>query len=239
MSLPRLMATRHVKTVIANSRFILEKHIGAGAFGRALREVVYSAYRPGKAVNPRRKVGTQRPLVIGYLGVLAPEKGVDRLIAAFDSISKASSRSMMLSIAGSGEREHVSKLKAQARDMPVRFMGESTPQAFYDAVDLTVVPSLWDEPLAPVIFESFAHGVPVLASSKGGSRELIIPRKTGWLFDPDSPTDLETKLGAAVEECGETLYEQLSAGCVTDAQRFLPERVLDDYVAVLQTTALF
>jgi glycosyltransferase involved in cell wall biosynthesis len=145
----------------------------------------------------------------------------------------------MLHIAGSGDTPYVTHLKNVASDLPVRFLGTVTPPAFYDAVDLTVVPSLWDEPLARVILESFAHGVPVLASIMGGSPELVVASRTGWLFDPEESSALQTMLSQAIEESAETKYERLSISCLTDSQRFLPDRVLDSYVAALQGSVEF
>jgi glycosyltransferase involved in cell wall biosynthesis len=141
---------------------------------------------------------------------------------------------MMLHIAGAGDAQYVTHLKKLSSDLPVRFMGTVPPATFYDSVDVTVVPSLWDEPLARVILESFAHGVPVLASIMGGSPELVVSGRTGWLFDPEEGSALTTMLSQAVEESAETKYERLSISCATDSQKFLPDRVLDSYVAALQ-----
>jgi glycosyltransferase involved in cell wall biosynthesis len=234
MGLPRLRATKNVRTVIGNSRFILEKHLKAGAFTAAHREVIYNAYRPPRIVKPRRKVPTDRPLVVGYTGRLQESKGVEELIKAFRDTKSSSSREMMLHIAGIGDAQYVTHLKNLTSDLPVRFMGAVPPATFYDSVDMTVVPSLWDEPLARVILESFAHGVPVLASIMGGSPELVVTGRTGWLFDPEEGSALKTMLGQAVEESAETKYERLSIACVTDSQRFLPDKVLDSYVNALQ-----
>jgi glycosyltransferase involved in cell wall biosynthesis len=234
MGLSRLRATKNVRTVIGNSRFILEKHLRAGAFTGAHREVIYNAYRPPKVISPRRKVPTDRPLVLGYIGRLTETKGVEELLQAFRQIVSGTSRELMLNVAGQGEQQYVTHLKKLAEDLPVRFLGTVAPQSFYDSVDMTVVPSLWDEPLARVILESFAHGVPVLASIMGGSPELVVSGRTGWLFDPEESAALQTVLSQAIEESAETKYERLSISCVTDSQRFLPDRVLDSYISALQ-----
>jgi glycosyltransferase involved in cell wall biosynthesis len=238
MGQPRMRATKNVRTVIGNSRFILEKHLRAGAFTAAHREVIYNAYRPPRIIKPRRKVPTDRPVVIGYTGRLQETKGVEELIKSFRETKAATSREMMLHIAGSGDAQYVTHLKNLASDLPVRFMGTVTPATFYDSVDVTVVPSLWDEPLARVILESFAHGVPVLASIMGGSPELVVAGRTGWLFDPEEGAALKTMLSQAVEESAETKYERLSISCVGDSQRFLPDKVLDSYVTALKGSAV-
>jgi glycosyltransferase involved in cell wall biosynthesis len=183
-------------------------------------------------------VPTERPLVIGYMGRLEEAKGIAELIKTFRQVLAGSPRDMVLHIAGTGEPGYVAQLKELASDLPVRFLGTVAPPAFYDAIDLTVVPSMWNEPLARVITESFSHGVPVVASIMGGAPELVVTGRTGWLFDTEETDAFATTLKRAIEETAESRYERLSAQCLADSQRFLPDRVLDSYVSALHS-ALF
>jgi glycosyltransferase involved in cell wall biosynthesis len=109
-----------------------------------------------------------------------------------------------------------------------------SPATFYDSVDVTVVPSLWHEPLARVIFESFAHGVPVLASSRGGSPELVVPGRTGWLFDPSEEGALERAMAGALLELQADGGSALSTECLHEARRFLPDRVVDSHLQAFE-----
>ena len=121
-------------------------------------------------------------------------------------------------------------LRDRSCGLHVEFPGKVSPAAFYESVDVTVVPSLWHEPLARVIFESFAHGVPVIASSRGGSPELVVPGRTGWLFDPDEPAALEQAIVAATRDLERAAGAALSATCLAESQRFLPGRVVDSHL---------
>jgi glycosyltransferase involved in cell wall biosynthesis len=112
-----------------------------------------------------------------------------------------------------------------------------SPAAFYESVDVTVVPSLWHEPLARVIFESFAHGVPVLASARGGSPELVVPGRTGWLFNPSEEGALARSLSTAVNELQSGSGSTLSTSCLTEAQRFMPDRVVDSHLRAFERLA--
>ena len=236
LAIPRLAATRQVDTVIGNSRFILQEHLATGAFPNARREVIYNGYRPAAPVSARAAVPGGRSLTIGYIGRLVPAKGLELLIDAFRSAARKLSRPICLHIAGVGDAKYVARLRELAHGLPVRFRGHLEPQAFYGAVDITVVPSLWDEPLARVLFESFAHGIPVLASAKGGSTELVVSGRTGWLFDAADPKSLESSLLAAVYGCASEKYRELSTRCLAESRRFLPERTLEAYIAALQST---
>jgi glycosyltransferase involved in cell wall biosynthesis len=128
----------------------------------------------------------------------------------------------------------VRSLRERAKDWPIELIGKAAPAAFYESIDVTVVPSLWHEPLARVIFESFAHGVPVLASSRGGSPELVVPGKTGWLFDPSEEGALERTIGQAVGEMQASRGAALSSECLNESRRFLPERVVESHLRTFE-----
>ena len=230
MGVPRLAATRHVKTVIGNSRFVLESHLRLGAFTEANHEVIYNGYDAPEDILAREAVPENRPLTVGFIGRLAPTKGVEMLIDAFARVAAAVNRPLRLRIAGSGDADYVGHLRDRACGLNAEFLGKTSPEAFYESVDVTVVPSLWHEPLARVIFESFAHGVPVIASARGGSPELVMPGRTGWLFDPDEPNALEQAIAGATQEMGHVAGVSMSATCLAEAQRFRPGRVVESHL---------
>lgn len=234
MGAPRIAATRHVNTVIGNSRFVLETHLGVGAFAAAHRDVIYNGYEAPVAVQARAALESERPLTVGFIGRLVPTKGVEMLIDAFAHASSKLARPMLLRVAGLGDAAYVAQLRERAAGIAVEFAGKMTPAAFYESVDVTVVPSLWNEPLARVIFESFAHAVPVLASTRGGSPELVVPGRTGWLFDPAEPNALDRALVQAVGELTAPDSQALSATCLAEAQRFLPGRVVDAHLSTFE-----
>jgi glycosyltransferase involved in cell wall biosynthesis len=234
MGAPRIAATRHVNTVIGNSHFVLESHLRAGAFQDARQDVIYNGYEAPAPVSPRIVVPGNRPFTLGFIGRLAPTKGVELLMEAFARAAAAAPQPMCLRIAGSGELEYVRSLRNRVKDWPIEFAGKVAPASFYESIDVTVVPSLWHEPLARVIFESFAHGVPVLASSRGGSPELVIPGKTGWLFDPAEEGALERAIGRALTEVQASAGAALSTECLSESRRFLPERVVESHLRAFE-----
>jgi glycosyltransferase involved in cell wall biosynthesis len=234
MGAPRIAATRHVSTVIGNSRFVLESHLRAGAFASAQHDVIYNGYEAPATVATRGAVSADRPLTLGFIGRLAPTKGVELLLDAFARAAAAAPRPIVLRIAGTGDVEYVRALRGLVQDWPVEFAGKMSPAAFYESVDVTVVPSLWHEPLARVIFESFAHGVPVLASSRGGSPELVAPGRTGWLFDPSEEGALERAIGTAVADVQGVSGAALSGECLNESRRFLPDRVVESHLRAFE-----
>ncbi len=64
----------------------------------------------------------------------------------------------------------------------------------FSKMDMTVVPSLCYENSPTVIFESFAFGVPVLASNSEGIEELIKEGENGVMFKAAQVDSLKEKM---------------------------------------------
>jgi glycosyltransferase involved in cell wall biosynthesis len=59
-------------------------------------------------------------------------------------------------------------------------------EAVFGSLDVLLVPS-WEEPFGRVVVEAMAAGVPVVATSRGGPRELVEHGRTGYLAEPRKP----------------------------------------------------
>jgi hypothetical protein len=57
---------------------------------------------------------------------------------------------------------------------------------------------------------------------------------TGWLFDPAETKGLESALATATTELAAESAGALSERCLTEAQRFLPNRVVDAHLAAFE-----
>lgn len=218
MAKPRIAASQTIKHVVGNSRFILGKHVEAGYFKHAHQDVIYNAYQPAQVENHR----APDQVTFGFLGRLAPSKGIEMLIDAVKQIE--SPHPFQVLIAGEGEAEYVAHLKSRAAHLPVSFIGRVQPHDLYDQVNWTIVPSVWDEPLARVLFESYAHGVPVIGSNTGGTPEVLSHGKTGLLYtSPMDPKALCAQMMTALSD--PSLSDRLSPACSKYAGNFLPENV--------------
>jgi glycogen synthase len=138
-------------------------------------------------------------------------------------------------VAGNGEQSYVQSLRAAAAGAPVDFVGYLPPAEFFRQVHYTVVPSEWNEPFARVVIESFAHGVPVLASSAGGLPEAMMGRETGLMFRPAQVADLVRCLLQAVEILSSDDYGRMRQACRKQSQNFDPEQVTRKYAEIYRT----
>lgn len=131
-----------------------------------------------------------------YLGQIEEHKGVLFLIKTFKKFIKNQPTNSFLHIVGSGSKlEEVKKLAESSSQ--IIFHGKvdhyELPKIFAEA-DITVVSSLCYENSPTVIFESFSHGVPVLASGIEGVAELIKDGQNGLTFEAGNEAALLSKL---------------------------------------------
>lgn len=229
LSLPRAAATHHVHTVVGNSHFILKAHTDTGLFRSIRKEVIYNAYQPKDA--PLGPAPFDAYPVFGYIGRLAPTKGVEYLIDALAVLPRQAPSGCSLLIAGTGDDSYVRSLKQRAEGLPVRFLGHVDADLFYSKIHWSIVPSVWHEPLARVLLESFVHGIPVIASNTGGSPELVADGANGYRYQATSISELAQLLRRAAQ-LSKAEYLRLADTARESGKRFSPQTVLARYLAV-------
>jgi glycosyltransferase involved in cell wall biosynthesis len=228
--LPHRNASKAVAAVVGVSRAILDTHLAQGMFAKArVRAVVHNARKlPAPAERE-----TTAAFTFGFIGALTEVKGVDLLARAFLNVARASLRPMRLLIAGSGKPEEVDRLRRTYDSPQISFVGHVDPVAFYRQLDVSVVPSLWHEPLGMVAFESIGAGVPVIGARRGGIPEIVQHELNGLLFEPAEAGGLERCLQRVLDDAA-LLQSMRAAGRESVAHLLDPDRMLDEYDAVFQ-----
>jgi len=188
LTAPRKRLSGLVDTVIGVSRFTLQRHLDWGFFPNARAAVIPNVFQ--NLAFRGRKPAADGLLRLGYFGRLIPDKGAHVLL---DAVQRLPREGWTLDIAGTGDDGYLAALRAKARKN-VRFLGWTKAEAFFDAVDVMVLPSIWPDPQPRVTFEAFMHGVPVIGARAGGIPEEIDEGRTGWLFDANDPESLAAVL---------------------------------------------
>lgn len=180
------------------SKFVRQKFIESGV---DRRKIVYLSYgldlkRFGRFERKRHK-----GFVFGFLGRLAPYKGVKFLIDTFNMIADSH---IKLLIAGSGTREYESFLKKRVKNLNIKFVGRVSYQkvpAFLGRIDALIIPSLWnDTPF--VALEAQQAKVPILASNMETLKEWINDGINGLIFKAGDSGDLISKIKRLTAEPG-------------------------------------
>lgn len=135
----------------------------------------------------KRVKGSNRKLVLGFIGALFEHKGAHLLIQAISSLPR--DVAVDLNIYGNLKQcpeygELLKKLSAD--DDRIKFC-DTFPNniigAIFSELDVLVVPSIWYENTPLVIYSAQAFGCPVIATNLGGMSEVIHDGVNGLLFE--------------------------------------------------------
>ncbi|OBG91478.1 alpha-mannosyltransferase [Mycobacterium sp. E3251] len=177
----------------------------------------------------RRRWSPQAKPIVGFVGRLAPEKHVERLIplAARDDVQ--------LVIVGDGvDRNKLQKAMPTAVFTGALY-GEELATA-YASMDVFVHPGE-HETFCQVVQEALASGLPVIAPDAGGPRDLVTPWRTGLLLGVG---EFEARLPAAVTHLIDERHRYALAARRSVLGRSWPvicDELLGHYEAVLSPFA--
>ncbi|UFS69770.1 glycosyltransferase family 4 protein [Geomonas sp. RF6] len=193
MRFPHREKSSAVTSVVGVSDFILQKLLRNGYFARTpfkrhIHNTRQFPFDPA-ALQPRKP---DDQIVFGFIGSLAPNKGIDVLLQTFCREARDSWR---LLVAGAGKEEYERHLKSRYSDARISYLGHCEPASFFPAIDATITPSMWEDTFPGVVFESMLFGVPVIGSDRGGIPEMITPGETGILFNPEETASLVGAMG--------------------------------------------
>jgi glycosyltransferase involved in cell wall biosynthesis len=164
-----------------------------------------------EAAERRRPSPTLR---VGFVGTLAPHKGCDILVRAFNMLPPHLDAT--LSVHGDPDRypSFADELRELAADEGrISFRGAFSRDELgrvMSELDVLAVPSRWYENAPGVIFEAFAAGMPIVATNLKGMSEFVKHGENGLLFELENAGDLSRQLRRLGEEPG--LLDTLRAG---------------------------
>ena len=209
--------------VVTHSHFLEEKIRQYGFDSR--RWVYLPNGLPQAARRPAPAAAAAGVLRIGYLGQIAPHKGVEVLLDAYLEMDARPGQAE-LHIFGSLEQwpAYAQRLAQKAAGRPDIFLagsfGAGEQARVLAGLDVVVVPSIWFENRPTVILEAFAHGKPVITSRLGGMTEMVRHGVDGLLFTPGDAHDLAGQLRSLLGP--HSRLEELRAG-IGPVQRFEDE----------------
>jgi glycosyltransferase involved in cell wall biosynthesis len=172
----------------------------------------YDLYKPVKNIEQAKKeLGLIDNKIILFVGRKCPEKGPKVLIEAIPEIVKRNPKTKVVFIGpdysfGSLATSYSAFLIRKAKKLGVQehtiFQGlipESTLRNYYEAADVFVCPSVWQEPFGMVLLEALAYEKPVVASDVGGIPEIIKDKVNGLLVTPNNPNQIANAVTSLLE----------------------------------------
>jgi UDP-glucose:tetrahydrobiopterin glucosyltransferase len=164
-----------------------------------------------------------------FAGRLSPEKG------AAEAIDIARAAGVPIHVYGDAYDEGYSREQIDPRrGLPGVSVHEAVPrpslwQAMAEAA-VVLCPARWDEPFGLAAAEAQACGVPVVAFSRGGLREVIVDGVTGFLVPPDdiraAAEAVSKAAGISRRACRDHAESHLDLGLSLDAHERLYRRLV-------------
>jgi glycosyltransferase involved in cell wall biosynthesis len=176
------------------------------------------------------------PLLL-FAGRLAPQKGVDDLIAAIDLV-KYVLPDLRALIVGDGPLRAQLEVTARAFQLDgiLRFTGhrDDVP-TLMAAADLVVLPSLY-EGLPNVVLEAMQFAKPVVATAAPGTTEVVVDGQTGLLVPLRDPPALAQAIRTLVRD--PDLARRLgAAGRARVASEFRVATMIESFAALYEELA--
>ncbi len=140
------------------------------------------------AANLRRRIAPGGEVIVGYVGRVALEKGLDRL-RALQGVP-----GIRVAIVGDGPA--MEETRSRLAGLQPVFLGQlhgASLRAAYAAMDVFVHTGT-EETFGQTLQEAAASGLPVVAPRAGGPIDLVDHGTTGLLFEPDDASDLRAAI---------------------------------------------
>lgn len=147
-------------------------------------------FKPDPAPNARCRLARDDEKIIMHISNFRPVKNIESVVRVFAALRRQVNCRLVM--VGEGpEAPRAEKLAAELGvDRQVTFIGnQEFVEELLPAADLFLLPSL-HESFGLVALEAMSAGVPVIATSKGGPREVIEDGITGFLRRPDDVTGM-------------------------------------------------
>ena len=184
---------------------------------------------PAAVMPPSGSPGRVR---VGAAGRCVPEKGFDLLIEAVGRLAREDATAGdqvevevwgVPSAGDAAEDGYARSLRSAVAALPTGLRGRVALRpfaadvgAFYDGVDVVVVPSRFAEPLGLVAREAMARARAVLVAGHGGLVESVDDGRTGLAFAPGDATALAARLRRLIAD--PALRDRLAAAGRAEAR---------------------
>lgn len=153
--------------------------------------------------------------LIVFTGRLSKEKGVDIVLDAVESLHRQDITVLVVGSLLHGEKiidsfQEFLKDKVKRMGEHVIFTGyveQKDMPLIYNAADLAVLPSMWDEPAGLTMIEAMACGTPVITTESGGIPEYVGEKAYILTRDENIVTSLANSINSLLDNKVDATYE--------------------------------
>jgi len=168
----------------------------------------------GAEARQRLRVSAHDKVIL-FFGQIAPYKGLEFLVAAFDELVKSDSSCRLIVVGRpkgpksywDGIKETIDHNDTRRRIIQkIEFVPDAETELYFKVADVLVLPYVLIFQ-SGVLFLSYSFGLPVVAADVGSLKEDIIEGKTGFVFEAKNVTALTRTIQNYFKS---DLYQELS-----------------------------
>ncbi len=188
----------------------------------------------------RSKFGIRSKYVVLMVGAFQKRKDYDSYIDAAKILLRSGTDVEFLAV---GEGEDLARISEKAGgENGIRFLGkQSDVESIINISDLCVLTtnsSYHGEGISNSILEYMALGKPVIATTGGGTNEIVEEMKTGFLIGPSDPVKLAEKIRLLLND--ESLRHRMGmAGKERIHDHFSIDQMVDKYISIYENCVSF
>lgn len=184
------LLSRLTDRIIAVSTAECDHIVGLGVPRSKLAVIPNGVARPSGPTRDVARAMLKLPgdcFAAGFVGRLGWQKAIDVMITAFAPVAKAD-RQARLVVIGEGPDGKAARGMAEVLGCAgqVMWLGAVDAREYYPAFDLFAQPSRY-EGFSYAVLEAASHGVAVLTTDVGGSRETVTEGVSGMIVPPNDP----------------------------------------------------
>jgi glycosyltransferase involved in cell wall biosynthesis len=221
----------------------------------------YADFMPGYLGIPREKIRVvplginphgfelkepirDGPFTVGFLGRVAPEKGLHLLAEAYRLVREElpAGRLEVAGYMASDCKSYLADVQKQLKEAGLagefRYYGvidRADKIAFLRSLDVMSLPATYDEPKGVSLLEAMACGVPLVQPRRGAFTEMVESTGGGILVRPDDPADLAEGILKIARD--KKLAEELGANGFRGVREhysaaYMADRLLEAYQSI-------
>lgn len=212
---------------IAISEYVKTKHIKYGI----PEEKIFVLYHfCNDAFNEIHMKKTQKYIM--YIGRISSEKGIFTLLEAMKQLNDVN-----LKIMGTGEletaiKEYIEKNKLINVELIGYKDGEEKNKIIRESTAI-IIPSEWEEPFGRIVIEAYQAGTPVIASSVGGLKELVVDGVTGYTFEKGNAAELIQRIRQICSVSDEAIKGMRISCSLFAKQKFSRQAYYDNFIKMI------
>ena len=179
-------------------------------------------------------------IVLLFCGRIIQVKGAKELLQAMINLKRTDIKLLMIGSAEFGDNvvtpyvQEVQKLVEKAGEH-VRFTGyieNCELYRYYQAADIQVIPSLWEEAAGLIAIEGMLSGLPLIITKSGGMIEYAPSDVAVWVDRENIVQNLEDAIIRLADDKEKQI--EMSALSLERAKKFPKKKFYEDYIEVFE-----